>query len=94
LVMAPPLLWRLVKEGRLEKVRAALAKGEDLNSRDEEGTTALMWAVLNKYNSIVRLLLEHPGIDVSCKGSKGHTALHISLFLAQATAHGYFQRKC
>ena len=56
-----------------------MAKGEDLNSRDEEGTTALMWAVLNKYNSIVRLLLEHPGIDVSCKGSKGHTALHISL---------------
>ena len=43
---------------------AAVARLEDVNSRDALlGISALMWAVRNKLNSIVSLLLEQPGLD-------------------------------
>ena len=74
--MAP--LWQLCSEGKLERVRAALRGGEDVNSRDSKETkTALMWAVEKKHNGIVRLLLQQPTIQVNDKcRNEGRTALH------------------
>jgi len=72
--MAP--LWKLCKDGNLAKVQAALARGEDVNSKNSNGTTALMHAVMDKHNSIVKLLLDQPAVDVNVKNIHGGTALH------------------
>ena len=70
-------LWLLCKVGNLKEVRAALARGEDVNSKDDVySSTGLMWAVERQRNSIVRLLLEQPAVDLNCTNSCGETALH------------------
>ena len=72
-------LWQLCFEGKLERVRFALRGGEDVNSRDEDNKTALMWAVEKKHNGIVRLLLQQPAIQVNDKcRNVGETALHMA----------------
>ena len=69
-------LWQLCKNGKLDEVRAALARGGDVNDKDSDGWTALMWAVFREHNSIVRLLLEQPAVKVNEKRIDGWTALH------------------
>ena len=59
-------------------VEATLARGEDVNSKDEANTTALMFAVGSNQNSIARLLLKEPNINVNCKNDFGETALHFA----------------
>ena len=78
--MAP--LWEMCKHGNLAGVRAALARGEDVNFKDiskKNGSdiTGLMCAVILKHNSIVRLFLEQPTLDLNYSdGGYGLTALH------------------
>ena len=72
--MAP--LWQLCRDGKLDEVRRALARGEDVNSKNERNRTGLMLAVVHKRNSVVRLLLEQPTLDLNCIGQSGKTALH------------------
>ena len=69
-------LWELCDDGELAEVRAALARGEDVNSKGANGDTALMRAVGKKHNSIVKLLLDQPAVDVNVKDNDGKTALH------------------
>ena len=71
-----PRLYQLCQEGKLAEVRAALARGEDVNDKDWLGTTALMYAVWKKHNSIVKLLLDKPAVEMNVKNSLGQTALH------------------
>ena len=71
-----PRLWKLCYDGKLAEVRAALARGEDVNSKDSNGNTALMHAVVYNHNSIVKLLLDQPAVDVNVKNIRGRTALH------------------
>ena len=68
-------LWHLCRVGNLDKVRRALARGEDVNSKDEFDRTGLVLAVLHKRNSVVRLLLEQPTVALNCIET-GKTALH------------------
>ena len=69
-------LWELCEDGKLDEVRAALARGGDVNNKGPGGQTALMWAVGKGHNSIVRLLLEQPAVKVNEKNIAGSTALH------------------
>ena len=62
-----PRLHQLCQEGKLAEMRAALARGEDVNDRDPTGVTTLMAAVINNHNSIVKLLLDQPAVDVNVK---------------------------
>ena len=71
-------LWELCEEGELAEERAALARGEDVNSKNNDNKTGLMWAVESKHNSIVRLLLEQPTADLNCTNVHGWTALHFA----------------
>ena len=64
------------KSGNLEEVKRALERGEDVNKTDEYGTTGLMWAVWNKHNAVVELLLSQPGVDVNWVNNDGRTALY------------------
>ena len=71
-------LWWLCEDGKLDEVRSALARGEDVNDKNSWGSTALMWAVRNKHNSIVKLLLDQPGVKTNEKDNGGRTALHVA----------------
>ena len=51
----------------MEGVKAALKSGTDVNTKNEEGETGLIWAVRNHHNSVVELLLDTPKIDVNLK---------------------------
>ena len=68
-------IWDLCEEGNLEEVRAALARGEDVNSSDGD-MTGLMLALHRGHNSVVELLLSQPSLDVNSSDSGGSTALH------------------
>ena len=70
-------------------MRAALERGEDVNSRDairDSNWTPLMHTAgqhrehpfHENHISILRLLLEHPSIEVNLTGEKGVTALHLA----------------
>ena len=56
-----------------------MARGEDVNSKNSIGTTALIIAVGRKHNSIVKLLLDQPAVDVNVKDICGGTALHYAV---------------
>ena len=74
--MAP--LWQLCRDGKLEEVRRALARGDDVNSKGEFNTTGLMLAVWKNHNPVVRLLLEQPTVALNCIDQTGGTALHFA----------------
>ena len=72
-----PSLWNLCQKGKLNEVRAALARGADVNSKyGQYNQTGLMAAVKNRQNSVVRLLLEQPTVDLNCTDFFRETALH------------------
>jgi ankyrin repeat protein len=67
-------LCEACRNNKLPEVREALAKGADVNARDENGSAAIMLAAFDGHTEIVRLLLEH-GADVNALDSSGRTAL-------------------
>jgi ankyrin repeat protein len=52
----------------------------DVNARNEDGWTALMWAAHMGNEKVVELLLNHPGIDVNLQNESGWTALMYGAF--------------
>jgi len=60
----------------LEEVKAALQRGDDVNTKDKYGWTELISAVLFNHNSVVALLLNTPNIDVNIVDRHGESALH------------------
>jgi ankyrin repeat protein len=63
----------------LDLMKALLAAGADVNSKDAFGVTALMRAANSDYSETerVKLLLDH-GADVDIRDSKGDTALRLA----------------
>ena len=72
-------LVKLCGKGDLEGVKAALQSGADVNSKDENGETGLMWAVCFEHNSVVELLLNTPNIDVNWKSDWAQCALYFAV---------------
>ena len=66
---------QMSKDGDLAGVRAALARGEDVNLKDRHNVTGLMWAAYEMHNEIVSLLFDQPTVDLNCCDSNGETAL-------------------
>ena len=75
-----PPLYELCRKGKLDEVRAELARGGDVNDKESTGTTALMFAVWRGHNSIVKLLLEQPAVKTNEKNKWGSTALHYAAY--------------
>ena len=71
-----PALWQLCRDGKLDEVRALLARGGDVNDKSPSEGTALMAAVWKGHNSIVKFLLDQPRVKVNEKDIAGATALH------------------
>lgn len=64
--------------GHLDTITNFINKEIDINTQDEYGFTALMWAVLEGHLEIVTKLLKTPGINVNKKNIDGFTALMIA----------------
>jgi len=71
-----PALWKLCEDGELDEVRAELARGGDVNNKDYDGRTALMCALWEGHNAIVKMLLQQPAVKTNEKNNHGGTALH------------------
>lgn len=73
-------LIRHAEAGDLEKMRAALASGAVVNTRDRRtGITALHAAAAGGHLAAVELLLEVQGIDPSISDRFGRSALDLAL---------------
>jgi ankyrin repeat protein len=69
-----------VTYGDNESVMAILKRANNINTRDNDGNTALMWAVYNEHDNvaIIQALLDK-GADVNLKANDGSTALSWAL---------------
>jgi len=70
-------LIQAVKDGDLQTVQDLLTAGVEVNAKDYDGRTALMWAAYEGSMEIVGVLFEN-GADVNAKNSKGVTALMLA----------------
>lgn len=75
LLMQADTLFQSIRAGDLAGVRAELASGADVNARDSEGSTPLMYAALYTSDAAcIRRLLEH-GADPNASNGFGGAAL-------------------
>ncbi len=70
-------LMRAALEGQTAWLKVLLEKAADVNETDNEGRTALMFAVTNMHRDSANVLLEH-GADVNLKANDGCTALMLA----------------
>ena len=73
-------LWEAISKGDLGRVRAASARGKDVNIRGEYNSTPLMRAADRGHTSIVSLLLSQSGVDLTARNRFGDTALHVACY--------------
>jgi len=69
-----PPLHNAARTGNVQKVRTWLAKGADVNAKDEKGRTALHIAVKWSHTDLVKLLINN-GADVNATNKLGDTSL-------------------
>lgn len=67
-------LIKAVSKGDVNAVERMVAKGADVNARDKDGITALMWASTLGHTDIVKFLIAK-GADVNAKTPNDDTAL-------------------
>lgn len=67
------------KNGDVARVKTMLAQGKNVNTKDNDGDTPLMWAALEGHLKVVKILLAH-GADVNAIDKYGDTALYYAKF--------------
>lgn len=75
-------MYLAVSKGQDEEVLRLIQEGADINARDQEGRTFLMWASMGGHEKIARILID-AGADIHASDMNGVTAL------MQASARGY-----
>ena len=63
------------KNKNSEIIELLLSQGFEVDSRDEEGTTPLMYVALSGYEGAFQMLIQN-GADPSSKSNKGFSLLH------------------
>jgi len=63
------------ENGDTEAIETFIKLGIDVNARDDEGNTVLMYVAKEGHESVVRKLLKHEHIVYDAKNEKGETAL-------------------
>ncbi|KAJ0404425.1 hypothetical protein ATCC90586_003059 [Pythium insidiosum] len=72
-----PMLYRAAWYGSIDVARLLLQRGADIESRNENGMTALNAAARCGHGDIVGLLIDH-GADIEAKDKNGLTALCVA----------------
>ena len=73
--MTSKKLWDAAHDGRNDIVKSLLKEGNvDVDSKDEDGWTALHWAARNGHDDVVQTLLENQA-TVNAKDNSGSTPL-------------------
>ena len=70
-------LLKAVMENKFDDVKKALDNGADVNAKDIDGWTALIWASENGHTKIVEMLLDK-GADVNAISGSSISALHFA----------------
>ena len=68
-------LIEAAKIGDLNAVYSFIDVGVDVNSPDETGKTALIWAAIEGHIEIVQALVEEAEVDLDAQDADGRTAL-------------------
>jgi ankyrin repeat protein len=68
-----------VYQNDINKLRNLLKRWGNVNAKDNNAKTALMWAIELEKNQIVEILLKN-GANINFKDSLGHTALHYATY--------------
>jgi ankyrin repeat protein len=71
-----------------DTVKMLLAKGADVNAKDDYGYTALIWAAYLDYSDIVQILLEH-GAKVNIKNNHGESPLLLAVKICSSKYYGH-----
>merc|ERR1711971_43808 len=70
------------ENGEEAKVNAAIVLGVDVNTKyATRGGTGLMWAIANKHENIVDILLARPDIDINGKSNIGSFPLGLAAWI-------------
>jgi hypothetical protein len=85
-------LIQAVKSGNTEATLEALAKGAQVDARDAEGKTPLMWAAAKGRTDLVRTLIEK-GAQAGATDNFGRSALHYVLAAAPSTSEAPKKKK-
>ena len=64
-----------IEKGAPKRLKDLIDLGANVNVSDENGVTALMWAMIHGWTHVVTLLLKAPAIDTKRVDNKGGTAL-------------------
>jgi ankyrin repeat protein len=72
------------EQGELSRVRELVADGVDVNSRDEDGCTALHRAISEGFHPVAAFLIER-GADVIARDNAEFTLLHWAVFANDST---------
>lgn len=70
-------MMRAALAGDTGAVKDLVSKGADVSAKDNEGRTALMFAVINIHRETVKVLLDR-GADVNARANDGGTALMLA----------------
>jgi ankyrin repeat protein len=71
------ILIKAAKAGKTDVLEALLDEGIDVNTKDNNGMTPLMWAAYKCHLTAVELLLENDA-DVNAKNNDGKTAFNLA----------------
>jgi ankyrin repeat protein len=75
-------IWAVARRGDLDALKKQLARGTDVNARDESGATPLSMAALTGEVETVRYLISK-GAKINLQHNDRNTALHGAAFLGQ-----------
>lgn len=81
----------LVRDGRLEAVRAAIDAGAPLDTPDDQGFTPLMIACREGHANVAQLLIER-GARLEAAGPRGETALGLAMVHCRPVATTLVER--
>lgn len=82
-------LMRCARSGGVAAVKALIAAKANVNAKDnEQGQTALMWAVSQQHPDVAAALIEG-GADVKARSTGGFTALHFAARVGDAASAGH-----
>ncbi|KAJ0311084.1 hypothetical protein COL516b_001787 [Colletotrichum fioriniae] len=78
----PPTLTKLARDGDVDRVLTALESGADIDECDENGKTAIFYAIEKKQRKLIGELLDRPN-DLAIVDKYGKTALDYAVRIAE-----------